>query len=39
MDNIHILPIPKESWFDISVDFILSLPRLRKGKDYICGCG
>ena len=29
------LPISKEPWVDISMDFILGLPRSRKGRDYI----
>ena len=29
------LPVPKEPWVDISMDFILGLPRSRKGKDSI----
>jgi hypothetical protein len=29
------LPFPKESWVDVSMDFILSLPRSRKGRDSI----
>jgi hypothetical protein len=29
------LPVPKEPWVDISMDFILGLPRSRKGRDSI----
>ena len=29
------LPVPKEPWVDISMDFILGLPRSKKGKDSI----
>jgi hypothetical protein len=29
------LPIPKEPWIDVSMDFILGLPRSRKGKNSI----
>ena len=33
------LPVPKEPWVDNSMDFILGLPRSRKGRDYICCYG
>jgi len=29
------LPVPKKSWVDISMDFILGLPSLRKGRDSL----
>jgi hypothetical protein len=29
------LTVPKEPWVDISMDFILGLPRFRKGRDSI----
>ena len=28
-------PVPKKPWVDISMDFILCLPSLRKGRDSI----
>ena len=28
------LYIPSEPWIDISIDFVLGLPRSRHGKDY-----
>jgi len=36
MPNIFYtsLPVPKKSWVDISMDFILGSPSLRKGRDY-----
>ena len=35
MGYTHLLPIPKEPWVDVSMDFILGLPRFRKGRDFI----
>ena len=29
------LHVPKEPWVDVSMNFILGLPRSRKGRDYI----
>ena len=34
-----LLLVPKEPWVDVSMDFILGLPRSRKGRDNICCCG
>jgi len=30
-----LLPVPKEPWLDISMDFIVGLPRSRRGRDSI----
>jgi hypothetical protein len=29
------LPVPSEPWVDISINFVLGLPRTKRGRDYI----
>ena len=29
------LPVPTAPWVDISMDFVLRLPRSKRGRDYI----
>ena len=29
------MPVPKYSWTDISIDFVMGLPKTKNGKDFV----